>query len=211
MNWAAYLAVAVAAAAWCWPLSLFTILFTITIHYTLYTIHYTLLYSLYILYDSFLPQDSLPQELGIPYEILSASEMNPAYRAFMQLNYKIPHMYEDFEEQVSEHKCLYHRTFTAECLRGSKADLAVLGTPCHRSAVQGRNGTEMVQWKAIITQCNFPNCISVLGCGEHSSGDSRTSWRLYSSVQHHRWDDPQRKASWGGSLSCWFQILAASC
>jgi len=72
----------------------------------------------------------LPQELGIPYEILSASEMNPAYRAFMQLNYKIPHMYEDFEEQVSEHKCLYHRTFTAECLRGSKADLAVLGTPC---------------------------------------------------------------------------------
>lgn len=69
------------------------------------------------------------EALGIPYELVGASEINPSFRSVIQANFTVKHLHNTMKDQVDSAACLLHRDSCDSC-RLTPCDLAIFGTPC---------------------------------------------------------------------------------
>ena len=71
------------------------------------------------------------QELGIPFTLISASEWNPEFRAFLEANHDPVHLYDKMDRQLQGVKCLKHEGEKEKCGVLSGCEYLVMGTPCN--------------------------------------------------------------------------------
>lgn len=69
--------------------------------------------------------------MGIPYEMVSGSEPEGAFRAFAEANHDFHHLYRDLSDQLHCRQCTLHPARKSCQPDDGECDILVMGTPCN--------------------------------------------------------------------------------